>query len=448
VKFDLAATGPAVLRYPAASMSRTTTGPIVALLLTLAIPTAASASAYESDPAGWARGQIVPAGLTPPAAFAPIGLVDDVVDAGVPDVSQVKVLKKSPGKVLDVSGKPEVAHGTEVASVAAGRADGQGVLGIAPGAPLLSWGYKTLSCEEVSDGILALADAGAKVINLSFETEEDCAALRIAIAAAYGDGALVVASAGNERKNGDPTEYPGAYPHVLTVGSLDLGMAPDEDSSTGAGLDLVAPGEAIPVALPAALDTDGTADGLTRADGTSFAAPMVSGVAAWLIAARPGLAPSQYADLLRASAKDVPAAGWDRRTGFGLVNLAAALTAPAPAADRGEPNDDAAQVDGRLFGKPDPYVTGSVKATAAPYEDPADFYRVRVKAHATKTVRLTTTAAKGLTLSGYLGTKKVASATKTIRLRNASGKSRTFYAVVRASGARVATALAYTLKVG
>jgi hypothetical protein len=426
-------------------MSRTTTGPIVALLLALALPAAAGASAYEADPGGYARGLVVPAGLAAPKAFAPIGVVDDVIDgADVADVAQAKVLKASPGQKLNLGGGDEVAHGTEVASVAAGRADGQGVIGVAPGAPLLSWGYKTLSCDEVGEGIVALAEAGAKVINLSFETEDDCASLRLAVAAAYGEGALVVASAGNEAGHGNPTEYPASYPHVLTVGALNLGGTPADFTSSGRGVDLAAPGEAIPVALPAALDRDGTADGLTREDGTSFAAPMISGVASWLIAARPGLSPSQYADLLRATARDTGAAGWDAASGFGKVDLAAALTAPVPAADRGEPNDDAAQVDGTDFKRPDPYLAGTVKATAAPVEDPADFYRVRVKAHATKTIRLTT-AAKGLSLSGYRGTARVATG-RTIKLRNATSRSRTFYAVVRASGDRVATALAYALK--
>ena len=427
-------------------------GPLVALLLALAVPTAASASAYEADPTGWARGVVVPAGLTPPKAFAPIGMVDDVVDAGVPDVAQAKVLPGSPGKVRDLGSAQPVEHGTEVASVAVGRADGQGVLGIAPGAPLLSWGYKTASCDEVADGVLALADAGAKVINLSMEIPDDadfradCGRLGTAIAAVYGSGVLVVASAGNDRRSGDPTEYPGAYPHVLTVGSLDLGLEPDDDSSTGTGLDLVAPGDAIPMALPVARDKDGTANGVTVDDGTSFAAPMVSGVASWLVAARPGLAASQYADLLRATAKDKHTPGWDARTGFGLVNLSAALTAPVPAADRGEPNDTVAQVDGTLFEKPDRLASGTVKATVAPYEDPADVLRVRVAARKTKTIRLTTTA-RGVSLTGYLGTARVA-AGRTLRLRNASSRSRTYYVVVRASGARVARAFPYTLKIG
>lgn len=414
----------------------------------LALPTAASASAYEADPNGYARGDVVPAGLTPPAAFAPIGILDDIVDgADVPDVAQVEVLRKSPRQKPDFGAGAEVAHGTEVASVAAGRADGRGVIGVAPGAPLLSWGVKDGSCEEVYEGILALSDAGAKVINLSFEDGEPCLAIKAAIGVAYAQGALVVASSGNEGRKGDPVQYPAAYPHVLTVGALGLDTNVLPDSSGSAGLDLVAPGEAIPVALPPALDLDLNADGVTREDGTSFAAPMISGAASWLIAARPGLTPSQYADLLRATAKDTGAAGWDRRTGFGTVDLAAALAAPVPAhADRGEPDDEAAEVDGTVFTRPNPYVSGTVKATVAPVEDPADFYRVRVRARSTRTIRLTTTF-KGVSLSGLRGSKRVA-AGRTIRLRNTASKSATFYAVVRASGDRVATALAYTLKVG
>ena len=417
------------------------------------------ASADEADPFGYARGTIVAPALTPPAAFAPIGLVDDVVDATVPDVAQAKVISASPGKVLNLGGGAEVAHGTEVASVAAGRADGQGVIGVAPGAPLLSFGYKTMSCAEVSDGILALADAGAKVINLSFEAAGDCHALRLASAAAFGEGAVVVAAAGNDGQDGNPTVYPAAYPHVLTVGSLDLGLAPAADSSSGRDLDLAAPGEAIPVALPPALDQDGTADGLTRNSGTSFAAPMVSGAASWLIAARPGLTAGQYADLLRATAKDVATPGWDPHTGYGLPDLAAALTAPVPAADRGEPDDAIEQVDGTAFEKPDPYVTKPVSATVAPVEDPADVHRVRVKAHASILARVTSTAsATALTAAAYSGaTITLSSATplargRALRLRNTTNKPRAFYVVVRAPGTasrqRPATPYTLTLRKG
>ena len=189
-------------------------------------------SAYEGGglETGWARGVVVPSGLTPPASFAPIAVLDDVVDTAVADVGQAKVLPKSPRPSLGPGATAQEAHGTEVASVAAGRADGSGVIGIAPGAPILSWGFRTLSCEEVVDGLLAAVDAGAKVINMSFavlpEDERDCHAFRLAVAGAVASGVLLVAAAGNELQQGNPIVYPAAYPHVLGVGALGLDLQP------------------------------------------------------------------------------------------------------------------------------------------------------------------------------------------------------------------------------
>jgi subtilisin family serine protease len=353
----------------------------------------------------------------------------------------------------------ETAHGTEVASVAAARADGQGVIGIAPGAPLLSFGFKTLACDEVVDGVLDLADAGAKVINLSVETDEDCHALQLAIGSAFGDGAVVVASAGNAGERGDPTTYPAAYPHVLTVGATDLGLGPAAFSTAGEGVDLVAPGEAVPVAAPLGLDRDGTADGLTRQTGTSFAAPIVSGLASWLVAARPRLTSGQYEDLLRAGAKDLGAAGWDAKTGFGLADLAATLQAPVPAVDRGEPDDGIDFVDGSAFSRPDPYVSGTVKAAVAPVEDPVDVYRVRVKARGRASVTLKPGAdadlyaysgrARTLAATPVARSRRPGRATDAVTIRNRTRRAATFFVAVRvpAGADRVVADQAYVLRI-
>jgi hypothetical protein len=428
------------------------------------VPLKRQSQVEGSDPASWARGPVVPAGLVPPAAPAPIGIVDDVVDTRVADVAQAKVLAKSPTQTLDTGHGAEVAHGTEVASVAAARADGAGVIGIVPGAPLLSYGFRTMSCQEVGDGILDLVDAGAKVINLSFATEEDCTYLRLATASAFGSGALVVAGAGNELTKGNPVVYPAAYPHVLSVGALDVDLTPAYFSSSGSALDLAAPGESVPVAVPLALDRDGTPDGTTLADGTSFAAPIVSGVASWLIGARPKLTPGQYADLLRSSAKDLGTPGWDPSTGFGLVNLAGALSAPVPAVDRSEPNDGIEFVDGAAFTKPDPYVWAggaarTLSASVDPVEDPVDVYRIRLGARRRATVRLTPTAGNA-DLRVYDGSAKSTSGAKaigksslgegrtdTVHVTNRRTRARTFYVVVLAPSLQARTLDApYTLK--
>ena len=74
--------------------------------------------------------------------------------------------------------------------------------------------------------------------------------------------------------------------------------------------DLSAPGEAIFVAVPCWADVeDGVADGYSRWDGTSFAAPMVSAAAAWVLAQSPRLSADQVAEILRRSARDIAPAG-------------------------------------------------------------------------------------------------------------------------------------------
>ena len=89
---------------------------------------------------------------------------------------------------------------------------------------------------------------------------------------------------------------------------------------------MAAPGEDLPLAVPFALDTnDEAADGITVSQGTSFAAPMVAAVASAVRGARPDLDIGQVADLIRFSARDVGDRGYDVQTGYGLVDLAAAL---------------------------------------------------------------------------------------------------------------------------
>jgi subtilisin family serine protease len=400
-------------------------------------------SSFEGPegPSPWARSFVVPSGLTPPAAPATIGIVDDLVDAGVPDTSQAKIVKGSATReVLD-------GHGTAVASVAAGRADGQGVIGITPGAPLLTFGLKTSSCGEVSGGVLDVSAAGAKVLNLSLGTTEDCFLLQLAVADAFASGTLVVAASGNEFEAGNPIVYPAAYPHVVSVGAIDVAQQPTYFSSANAALDLAAPGDDVPVALPLPFDTrDGSPDGVSAEDGTSFASPVVAGVASWLIAARPKLEPGQYADLLRHSATDLGAPGWDASTGFGLVNLAGALQAPTPRVDPLEPNDGITFVDGTAYQKPDPYVwTGgrarTINASVDAVEDPVDVYRIRLKAHERATVslhpgqgnadlRLYDGSAKGLQSHPLSRSSRGPGVTDTVHATNRRSRGHTYYVAV------------------
>ena len=177
--------------------------------------------------------------------------------------------------------------------------------------------------------------ARAKIINLSFGSPDDCTTIFGAVQIAFAKGSLVVAAAGNEFAQGNPVIYPAAFPHVLSVAALDASLQASGFSSENTAVDVAAPGVDIPLAIPRAFDTDdGAVDGVTLGSGTSFAAPIVSGAAAWLATARPKLSNGQLADVLRRSARDVATPGYDPSTGFGLVQMGPALALPTPRARR------------------------------------------------------------------------------------------------------------------
>lgn len=331
------------------------------------------------------RAFLVDPALVPPAiGTAPlIAVIDSAVDTTHPDLAGVPV-----------TGDPTVSdlHGTAVASVAAARANGYGMVGMFPGAPVLSVG-SGLSEAELVHAIATSVDAGARIINLSLGGPVPSYAMYVEIAYAVSQDVLVVASAGNDYASvlpdgtENPVMYPAAFPHVMSVSSVGPSGASSSFSTANGAVDVAAPGESVLAAVPVAFDDDETPDGYQRLDGTSFSAPIVSGAASWLLARRPGLTAGQAADLLRFTATDIAPSGWDVDTGFGLVELGAALVERAPQKDTVEVNDDIEWVDGQRFSRPDTPVFGArqrrrrVEAIVDLWKDPADVYRVQLPSH-------------------------------------------------------------------
>jgi len=235
------------------------------------------------------------------------------------------------------------------------------------------------------------------VINLSLGGPSPDFMMAQAIVVAFGRGTVTVAASGNEFEKGNPATYPADDPHVLTVAATQQDGTPADFSSSSSAVDLSAPGVAIPVAIPLFLDPAG----YDTEDGTSFAAPLVSGAAAWVWTVRPTLEKTQLYDLMRWSAKDIGDTGWDKDTGFGLLDIPSALSAAPPPIDPQEPNDDVSQVKaGRLFPTAKPAVKGPFKARVDYTDDPEDVYRVNVPAHTTVTVTMKPDANVDLQLWG------------------------------------------------
>ena len=111
---------------------------------------------------------------------------------------------------------------------------------------------------------------GADIINMSFGTRTDARVLRDAIEYAKAGNVLLVASAGND--NTSVPQYPAAYPGVLAVAATDLLDRKASFSNYGAFIFVDAPGTHIISSIPGG--------GYGMASGTSFSAPIVSGMAA------------------------------------------------------------------------------------------------------------------------------------------------------------------------
>jgi hypothetical protein len=320
---------------------------------------------------------------TPPGPGIPLAIVDSGLDVTTPEFAgrpDVTILNSQ--TVLGA----EEWHGTVVASVAAAPVNGVGIVGIYPQAALEIWDASPVSnvvTFSAAVGIETVAQHCPAVISLSFGSRDPSPQIAQAIVYAQHRGCLVVASAGNDGQRGSPASYPAAQAHVLTVAATDENDTVADFSTAAPTNDLAAPGTDIIGAVPLARDPSGFTP--APVEGTSFSAPIVAAAAAWIWTVRPTLDWTQLFALLRSSARDVGPVGYDPETGFGILDIPAALAAPAPPPDPLEPNDDIDQVKSGALqqpaittaAKPSVRIAGSLDVN----EDPRDLYRIWVPAH-------------------------------------------------------------------
>jgi subtilase family protein len=322
----------------------------------------------------------------PPGPGKPVTVIDSGLDLTHPEFVARPGTEALNGQVL---GRDEgYSHGTAVSSVVGAPANAVGVVGVYPQAVLRAWdadGSGLLSTSGVVSGLDAAIRRGPSVINLSLGVTRS-QVLEDLVNAAFRTGSLIVVAVGNDRANGSRPSVPAVLPHVLTVAGIDQRGLATSFSSRSETTDLAAPAVDIPVAVPVGDDPSG----YSLWDGTSFAAPIVTGTAAWVWTARPDLDNTQLFELLRSSARDVAPPGRDPDTGYGVLDIPAALTQQALPPDPQEPNDDIRHVRaGGLFRTATAGVTrpgrghGSLTARLDATEDPDDVYRVWLPPHAT-----------------------------------------------------------------
>jgi membrane-anchored mycosin MYCP len=203
------------------------------------------------------------------------------------------------------------------------------------------------------------ADLGATVINISsvacVPADDDVGDGALGAALAYAvdvKNVVVVAAAGNlggagqcddqnplsdptrpGRPNWDDVKFvvsPSWYDdYVLTVGSVGPDGRPSRFSLAGPWVDVAAPGEMVVALDPAGEGLIDSVPGSVDAkpiSGTSYAAPVVAGVAALIRSRAPQLSARQVMARIEDTAHE-PGAGWDPQVGHGVVDALAAVSA-------------------------------------------------------------------------------------------------------------------------
>ena len=213
-------------------------------------------------------------------------------------------------------------HGTHCAGIVAAEDNGEGVVGVAPGAFL--YGVKVLNSggsgyvSDVIAGIEWSVENGMQVISMSLGSDFGSTPLKDACDNAYSSGVLLVAAAGNDGNSpgkGDNVDYPARYSSVIAVVATDRNDNRARWSSTGPAVELAAPGVSIYSTYPG---------GYATKSGTSMACPHVTGTAALVIA----MSNADVRLRLQKTADDLGATGPDTKYGYGLVDADEAASQP------------------------------------------------------------------------------------------------------------------------
>jgi membrane-anchored mycosin MYCP len=294
-----------------------------------------------------------------------------VIDTGVAPHPRLPQLRPGGDYVSIGDGTQDCdGHGTAVAGIIAATEDyrhADDFSGVAPSASLISVRQSSTRFGAAADSatsgfgdvdtmaraVRTAADLGASVINISSvactpaDTALDDGALGAALSYAVDTkNVVVVAAAGNVGAGQCPPQQadvtwesatvvvsPAWYDdYVLTVGSVNAHGEPSSFSLAGPWVDVAAPGEGV-ISLSSLGDGLANAlvakQGSTPLSGTSYAAPVVSGLAALVRSRFPTWTARQVMRRIKATAHH-PAGGSDPRVGAGVVDFLAAVSTDSP----------------------------------------------------------------------------------------------------------------------
>ena len=308
-----------------------------------------------------------------------IAIIDSGVDASHPDLLQVSGYDYGSGDTDPDDDSGEPGHGTACAGVAAAIANNAiGVAGAAGGCSIMPLKVAnnagSMYFSSIQSALYHAANNGADIASMSLGAAGITSdpATDTAIQYAYNAGVTILAATGNE--NDSSISYPAVNQYVISVGAAspcgDRKRSGSSTTEVNPGVNTDPNGHtcdnerwwgsnygstvqdnryAVDILGPTILPTtdiqgSGGYDSGNYSmffNGTSCATPYVAGVAALIKSQNPSWTPAQVRAQLTSTAIDIinveSAAGWDRYSGYGMVDAAAAVgagTGPmAPVAD-------------------------------------------------------------------------------------------------------------------
>lgn len=244
---------------------------------------------------------------------AKVGIIDTGIDLNHFDLSPIN----SGYNPISSGQQPEDqnGHGTHVAGTIAARKNGKGIVGVAPNIKLYPVkAFDKDGSAKISSLIEALQwsiDNDLQVLNMSFGVDRDNDTLREAIAKTYEAGITMVAASGND--GATTVDFPARYPEVIAVGAVNEDKQLANFSNYGSNLDVVAPG----------VDVESTWKNgqFNKLDGTSMAAPHVTGITALILGKFDNLTPAEIKEAIKEGATLLDSID-SAKQGAGLVNAA------------------------------------------------------------------------------------------------------------------------------
>ncbi len=300
-----------------------------------------------------------------------IAIIDSGVDQGHPDLTQVQGYDFGDNDNNPADDSAQAGHGTACAGIAAANVNnGLGACGAAPNARIMALKVAnsagSMFFSAIENALYYAADNGADIVSMSLGAAiSSDPATDAAIDYAFNAGVTILAATGNE--NASTISYPAIHQNVIGVGAaspcgdrkrssssfaeVNSGVNTDPNGYTcdgerwwgsNYGTNTADARGAVDVIAPTILpttDIQGSGgyepgDYSSFFNGTSCATPYAAGVCALIVAQNPGWTPTQVRDQLVNTAQDITnvesGAGWDRYSGYGMVDAAAAVGGGGP----------------------------------------------------------------------------------------------------------------------